>query len=152
MQSQDNKAIVQRFLEAVFNDESYEVASEVVDTSFVYYDPNASADGKLQGLDEVKRLLDNFRARYPNLSITIEELIDAEEDRVVARYVMYGTHRGIDKQVTAQGIGIGRISDGKLQEIQVDWDTAGWLVQEVGGPAIGESGRNAFRCWWWWCW
>jgi predicted SnoaL-like aldol condensation-catalyzing enzyme len=141
MQTQNNKAIVQRFLEAVF-DARYQEVRQVIDPGFTYYDPST---GELHGLDDIERLFTNFHRRYPDLSISIEELADAEQDRVVARYTMYGTHQGDDKQVAAEGLSISRIYDGRLLEIRVIWDTAGWVIQEMSRSGI------AWRCWWWWC-
>jgi steroid delta-isomerase-like uncharacterized protein len=141
MQTQNNKAIVQHFLESVFN-EDYEEVRRVVDPDFTYHDPST---GELYSLDDIERLFTNFHRRYPDLSISIEELADVETDRVVVRYTMYGTHQGDNKQVAAEGLGISRIYDGRIQEIRVIWDTAGWVLQELGRQGI------AWRCWWWWC-
>jgi len=141
METQNNKAVVQRFLESVFN-EDYEEARRVSDRGFTYYDPST---GELHGLDDIERLFTNFHRRYPDLSISIEELADAEQDRVVARYTMYGTHQVDDKQVAAEGLSISRIYDGRLLEMRVIWDTAGWVIQEMSRSGI------AWRCWWWWC-
>jgi predicted SnoaL-like aldol condensation-catalyzing enzyme len=142
MQTEDNKAIVEQFLKAMFAEE-YEKAGQLIDhRGFSYYD---ASTGELQGLDEVERLFTNFHSRYPDLSITIDELADAERDQVVARYTMYGTHQGDNKQVAAEGMSISRIHSGKIQEVRVIWDTAGWVLQEIGRPNV------AWRCWWWWC-
>ena len=141
METKDNKAIVQRFLESVFN-EDYEELRRVIDPDFIYYDPST---GELHGLNDIQRLFANFHRRYPDLSVTVEELADVEKDQVVARYTMYGTHQGDDKQVAAEGISISRIHNGRLQEVRVIWDTAGWVLQEMGRQGI------AWRCWWWWC-
>ncbi len=141
MQPEDNMAIVQRFLESVFN-EDYEEVGRVIDPGFIYYD---TSTGELHGLDDIERLFTNFHRRYPDLSITIDELANAETDRVVARYTMYGTHQGDDKQVAAEAMSISRIYDGKIQEMRVIWDIAGWLVQELGGPDA------SIRCKMWWC-
>jgi steroid delta-isomerase-like uncharacterized protein len=141
MQAEDNKAIVQRFLESVFN-EDYEEVGRVIDPGFTYYD---TSTGDLQGPDDIERLFTNFHRRYPDLSITIEELADAEGDRVVARYTMHGTHQGDDKQVAAEGMSISRVHDGKIQDMRVIWDVASWLLQEIEGP------DRALRCRYWWC-
>jgi steroid delta-isomerase-like uncharacterized protein len=141
MQAEDNKAIVQRFLESVFN-EAYEAVGQVIDPGFTYYDTSTE---DLHGLDEIAQLFTNFHRRYPDLSITIEELADVEGDRVVARYTMYGTHQADDKQVAAEGMSISRVHDGKIQDMRVIWDVASWLLQEIEGP------DRPTRCRYWWC-
>jgi hypothetical protein len=40
---------------------------------------------------------------------------------------------------------IGRILDGKIQQMRVVWDIASWLLQETERPGI------ALRCRRWWC-
>ena len=50
-----------------------------------------------------------------------------------------------DLQVAAEGMGIARIHNGKIQEMRVIWDIASWLLQETERPGI------ALRCRRWWC-
>jgi steroid delta-isomerase-like uncharacterized protein len=141
VQAEDNKIIVQRFFEAAANGD-FEEVGRVIDPGFTYHD---TSTGKLHGLDEIERLFTNFRKRYPDLSITIEELADAETDRVVARYTMSGTLIFADRQVAAEGMSIGRIHDGRIQGMRVVWDVASWLQQETERPG------TALRCHKWWC-
>lgn len=141
MQAEDNKIIVQRFFEAAGKGD-FEEVSRVIDPGFTYHD---TSTGMLRGLDDIKRLFSNFRKRYPDLRIMIDELADAETDRVVARYTMSGTLKYADRQVAAEGMSIGRIHDGKIQEMRVVWDVSGWLQQETERPGI------ALRCRKWWC-
>jgi steroid delta-isomerase-like uncharacterized protein len=141
VQAEDNKSIVQHFFEEVAKG-NFEEVGRVIDPSFTYHDTSTE---ELHGLDDIKRLFTNFRKRYPDLSITIEELADAETDRVVARYTMSGTLKVADLQVAAEGMGIARIQNGKIQEMRVIWDVASWLLQETERPGI------ALRCRRWWC-
>jgi steroid delta-isomerase-like uncharacterized protein len=139
--AENNKIIVQRFFEAAARGD-FEEVSRVIDPGITYHD---TSTGMLHGLDDIKRLFSNFRKRYPDLSITIEELADAETDRVVARYTMSGTLIFADRQVAAEGMSIGRIHDGKIQQMRVVWDVSSWLLQETERPGI------ALRCKKWWC-
>jgi steroid delta-isomerase-like uncharacterized protein len=141
MATEDNKAVVQRFFEAVGKG-TYEEVGQVTDPGFTYYDTSTRA---LHGANDVEHLFTNFHRHYPDLNITIEELTDAEADRVVARYTMSGTHQVDNKQVTAEGMSISRIHDGKIQEMRVIWDVAGWQFQEAGRPGV------ELRCRQWWC-
>jgi steroid delta-isomerase-like uncharacterized protein len=141
VQAEDHKIIVQRFFEAAASGD-FEEVSRVIDPGVTYHD---TSTGMLHGLDDIKRLFSNFRKRYPDLSITIDELADAETDRVVARYTMSGTLKYADRQVAAEGMSIGRIHDGKIQQMRVVWDVSSWLLQETERPGI------ALRCRRWWC-
>ena len=141
MQTKDNKAFVEDFLKSVFEG-NYEKAGRVIHPDFTYHD---TSTGELHGLDDIERLFTNFHRRYPDLSMTIEELADAETDRVVARYTMSGTLKVDDLQVAAEGMSIARIHNGKIREMRVIWDVASWLLQETERPGI------ALRCRRWWC-
>jgi ketosteroid isomerase-like protein len=141
VQAEDNKVIVQRFFEALGKG-NFEEVGRVIDPGFTYHDTSTR---ELHGLDDIERLFTNFHRRYPDLSITIEELADAETDRVVARYTMSGTLKFDDKQVASEGMSIGRIHDGKIQEMRVIWYVDGWLLQETERPG------TARRCRRWWC-
>jgi steroid delta-isomerase-like uncharacterized protein len=141
VQAEDNKITVQRFFEAAARGD-FEEVSRVIDSGVTYHD---TSTGTLHGLDDIKRLFSNFRKRYPDLSITIEELADAETDRVVARYTMSGTLIYADRRVAAEGMSICRIHDGKIQQMRVVWDVSSWLLQETERPGI------ALRCRRWWC-
>jgi hypothetical protein len=72
--------------------------------------------------------------------VTIEDLI-AEGDRVAYRFTLRGTHTGpflavaaTGPQVTATGIGIGRLADGKLVERWVSLGVLG-LLRQLGTTA-----------------
>jgi predicted SnoaL-like aldol condensation-catalyzing enzyme len=86
-------------------------------------------DSELLPDDPLAKLIDTFkqtfaeaRAGLPDLSITIEDVM-VEGDRVAARVVMRGTHRGefqgiapTGKRVEVRAIDMFRISDGKIVE------------------------------------
>jgi steroid delta-isomerase-like uncharacterized protein len=86
-------------------------------------------DYELLPHDPPARLIDTFketfseaREGFPDLSITIEDVM-AEGDRVAARVVMRGTHRGefqgitpTGKRVEVRAIDMFRISNGKIVE------------------------------------
>jgi steroid delta-isomerase-like uncharacterized protein len=118
--SEENKAIVRRVYEIVSTGD-FERAAEIVDQD--------APDNELLPDDPPARLIDTFketfseaREGFPDLSITIEDVM-AEGDRVAARVVMRGTHRGefqgitpTGKRVEGRAIDMFRISNGKIME------------------------------------
>ncbi len=92
------------------------------------------------GAEGVKQIVDAFRAAFPDLQITIEELV-AEGDKVCARSTMRGTHRGVlfgvaptGKAVAMAGLTMVTIVDGRLIESYVRNDVAG-LISQIGAGA-----------------
>ena len=75
---------------------------------------------------------------FPNLNVTVEDEI-AEDDKVVTRWTIRGTHQGeveefgppTGRQVEIQGITIHRIEDGKIVEEWNSWDNMS-LMQQLG--------------------
>ena len=117
---EENKAIVRRVYEIVSTGD-FERAAEIVDQD--------APDNELLPDDPPARLIDTFketfaeaREGFPDLGITIEDVM-AEGDRVAARVVMRGTHRGefqgitpTGKRVEVRAIDMFRISNGKIVE------------------------------------
>jgi predicted ester cyclase len=118
--TEENKAIARRVYEIVSADE-LDRAEEIVDAS--------ASDNELLPDDPPAKLIDTFketfaeaREGFPDLSVTVEDVM-AEGDRVAARVVMRGTHRGefqgiapTGKQVKVKAIDMFRISGGKIVE------------------------------------
>ena len=88
-----------------------------------------------------------FRAAFPDLQATIEDLI-AEGHKVAVRGTLRGTHPGellgippTGAQVTVPLIDINRIEAGKLVERWGEADMLGLLHQLGVIPAPGQAGR-----------
>jgi predicted ester cyclase len=74
---------------------------------------------------------------FPDLKVTVEDLI-AEEDRVVERLTLQGTHKGVFMGAPPSGaratwgfINIYRIVDDKVVEVWSEGDHLG-LMQQIG--------------------
>jgi steroid delta-isomerase-like uncharacterized protein len=118
--SEENKAIARRVYEIISTGD-FDRAEEIVD-------PDAP-DNKCPPGMERPRLIDTFketfseaRAAFPDAQVTVEDVM-AEGDRVAARVVMRGTHRGefqgiapTGKRVEVRAIDIFRVENGKIVE------------------------------------
>jgi steroid delta-isomerase-like uncharacterized protein len=124
MQSADldqNKAIVQRYVDEIQNAHSLDGIDGIFDEDFT--DHMASSGGLfLGGMDGLKRGYATFLNAFPDLHVTVEAMI-AEADKVVAYKTLTGTHRGTHlgipptgKRVQYQIISIYRIKNGKIAE------------------------------------
>lgn len=118
--SEQNKAVVGRFYEEVFNKRNANVIDELSAPNFI---DHTAAPGQAPGATGVKDMTVMFQKAFPDLRVTVEEIV-AERDIVVARFSMEGTHRGelfgtaaTGKRVTFRGLDMVRIKDGKATEV-----------------------------------
>src|SRR5581483_2374856 len=89
------------------------------------------------GPEGFKQVLEMFTSAFPDIHITIEDVI-AEGDKVVTRGYFTGTHRGAFMNVPATGrtvkvsyIDIWRLANGQAVENWVQMDLLG-LMQQIG--------------------
>jgi steroid delta-isomerase-like uncharacterized protein len=136
--SEENKALVRRYFEEIWDKGNLDLIDKLFTTDFVRHGPTATGvgEGEVSGQVHFKRLVSRYRGALPDLRLAIEDQI-AEGDRVVTRWTARGTHRGVlmgnaptDNQVTVTGILVDRISGGKIEEEWADYDTL-HLVQQI---------------------
>jgi predicted ester cyclase len=124
MSIEENKTLVRRLIEEVWNTSDYRQLEMVAAPSF--------AESTKQGNQSI-------RIAFPDHTNTIEDMI-AEGDKVAVRWTLRGTHQGVLKgplgpipptgnQVAVTGIHIFRIADGKITERWEEADMLGALQQ-----------------------
>jgi predicted ester cyclase len=91
----------------------------------------------VRGLEAAKRAASDYRQAFPDLRVSVEDLI-AEGDRVAARLRVRGTHLGeldgiapTGRRVDCTGIVISRIEEGKIAEDWANFDDLG-MMQQLG--------------------
>lgn len=139
MSTEENKALVRRFYEEVFNKKNLADIDAFIDPKIIEHD---LPPGLPAGSEGTRQFIGMYVAAFPDLHLTAEDMI-AEGDRVVARLTFRGTHRselmGIPptgKQATTTGIQIVRIANGKIVENWINLDTLGMLQQLGVIPAM----------------
>ena len=107
MSIENNKAIVRRLWEEVWNERCLDVCDEIFDSAYAEHE---------------KAWAPNFLAVFPDLHFTIEDMI-AERDKVVTRFILTGTHQGeflgvpaTGKVVKLTGTWIHRLADSRIVE------------------------------------
>jgi steroid delta-isomerase-like uncharacterized protein len=133
--SAENKAIIRRLYEEIWNKRKVELVSEIISPSHALQAPNVS--GSAVGPEAYKRQLMLFFAGYPDVHFLVEDTI-AEADKVVACWTLSGTHRGeylgipaTNKKVSVDGITIHHIANGKIMDSYSNWDALG-MMQQLG--------------------
>ena len=125
--SAENKAVFRRITDA-FSTGDLSAFDELISPQYVEHNP---APGQESGPEGLKQLADMLRTAFPDMQVTIEDLI-AEGGKVVGRITARGTHRGeflgaapTNKVVDMQEIHIGRFSNGKMVKhwgLEDSWD------------------------------
>jgi predicted ester cyclase len=130
---EENKILVTRFVEDVFNGGNTRLLAEMISPEHVSHLPN----GDHYGPEGVRIDIASFRAAFPDLRLMILDMV-AEYDRVVFRFVADGTHEGpfmgvapTGKRVKVDGIVIDHVRDGKTFERWVQYDGLG-LMRQLG--------------------
>ncbi len=132
--SEQNKAALQHWTNEGFNKQN-------LDEFDVYFSPDlvnhALPPGLPAGLEGTKTIASIFLAAYPDLQITIDDMV-AEGDKVVARWSARGTHRGdlmgippTGREVTITGIVIDRFDNCRSVERWENIDQLG-MMQQLG--------------------
>jgi steroid delta-isomerase-like uncharacterized protein len=132
--TENNKAVVLKFLEEVINQNRMDRADELVVEDFVELDP---LPGQRQGRDGLKEVLGMMRAAFPDIHWVAEEMV-AEGDTVVTRFTWSGTHRGAflgvpatGKSVSVKGVVIDQLLNGKMSKSRILMDSLG-MMQQLG--------------------
>ena len=135
----ENKAIVRRTVEELWNLGNYGLIDEFVAPDFVWHDTDISSSKAFK--DHVSAM----RTAFPDVRVIITDQV-AERDRVVLRCIWKGTQQGewmgiapTGKLVTWTMILICRITDAKFIEAWAEQDTLGLLQQLGAVPPLGAS-------------
>jgi steroid delta-isomerase-like uncharacterized protein len=127
-------ALYRRWFEEVVTRGDLALADELLSDDYVLHFPGVPGPVDREGHKALVRM---FRAAFPDWTERVDDVI-ADGDRVAIRVTGRGTHQGdfqgisaTGRAVTASGIGIGRIADGRIAEAWAAYDALG-LLQQLG--------------------
>jgi steroid delta-isomerase-like uncharacterized protein len=127
MSAEGNKALLRRFTTDFINTASPTVAGELIAPHAIFHAPGVPEP--LRGPDGYLALLATLRGGFPDIQWALEDIV-AEDDKVAARFTMWGTHRrpffGIPPTgtaIVAQSMAFYRIAENQI-------------VEEIGLPDI----------------
>ena len=135
MSTNDNKAIIRRWLDEGWSRGNVDVADELIDANFTV----RGAGGQVvqQGRDGVKDLVRTWRAGFPDGRMILDDIL-AEGDMVVVRNRWVGTHTGsfygiapTGRAVEVTSIGFDRVINGRVVEGWGELDMLG-MFQTLG--------------------
>ncbi len=145
MSAEENKALLQRAYEQIFNQGNLNLIEEIFSTDFVDHEAPPPGMEGLEGIEVLRQFVKVSRDAFPDLQFTAEDMI-AEGDKVAARYTMRGTHQGeflgvapTGNQIEVTGIDIVRFEGGKMVEHWANSDELGMMQQLGVIPPPGQS-------------
>jgi steroid delta-isomerase-like uncharacterized protein len=137
---EENKAVVRRFLEELWNRSNFAVVDELLASD---YDGHSST--VIRGEEGAMGFIRTLRAAFPGFQLRVLDQI-AEGDKVATRWKLSGAHEGTfqgvppsGKRVEMTGITIFRLADGKLIDGWTNEDVWG-MLQQIGAGTAPEQG------------
>lgn len=132
MSAEENKAVIRRAYEELWNERNVEVVDELVAEDFLNH---AAPPDRQRGRRSLKDVVRMFEGAFPDFRYEVEDVI-AEGEKVAVRDVFRGTHEGdfmgipaTGNRVTMEAIHIYRLSGGRLAEHWVARDDLGMMRQ-----------------------
>lgn len=132
MGTQENKGVIRRVFEEVWNRGDLDRIDDLFAQDFIRH---GTTPDRPTGLEGEKSHRTAFRAAFPDLVITADDVV-AEGDRVAVRYTWRGTYQGTwpgiattDVPVRMTGIAIRQVVAGKVTALWVVGDELGLLRQ-----------------------
>ena len=150
MSTEHNRSIAIRLADELFNKGNLSIVDELITADAIDHNEPAGTDCR-QHFKQVATLL---RSAFPDLHFAFEDVI-AEGDKVAARTIMSGTHRGpgtffgvppSGRHFEIQQIRLLRIVDGQMKDSWAVIDMLGWM-QQLGAipPRPAASGEALLR-------
>lgn len=119
MAEHENKALVRRYYDEVFNDRRVDLVDQIAVEDYVEHDP---FPGQGDGRADLRARVELILAAMNPLRFEVQDMI-AEGDRVVVRWVQQGSQSGsfmgippTGRQYTSAGIDVHRLRDGLMAE------------------------------------
>ena len=135
--SEENKRLIHRWFEEVWNKGRADAIDEMFDKNGIAHGLSDDPANPLKGPSGFKPFHTLFREAFPNMIVVVEDVF-AEGDKVAARCSVRGKHEGDFGEIAAThspvdftGITIVRINNGKIVEAWNNFDFMS-MYRQVG--------------------
>ena len=145
--SEENKALIRRWFEEVWNKGRAEAIDEMFAEGAVAHGLADAGGQELRGPAGFKPFFQTFRDAFPDIQVIVEDTV-AEGDRVAARCTVRGRHQGdtlgfaaTAKPTEFTGMSIVRVKDGKIVEAWNNFDFMA-MFQQLGALEMKQPGAK----------
>ncbi|RYF89568.1 MAG: hypothetical protein EOO00_09845, partial [Chitinophagaceae bacterium] len=118
----ENKAIIQRWFEEIWNQGSEEAIDELLAPEAILHGLEHPDSVGKTGPESFKPFFRAFRGAFPDMVISLNEIV-AEDDRVMVHFTATGSYKGnelglvaSEKPIHVNGMCFARIQNGQLVE------------------------------------
>ncbi len=146
--TEQNKQVVQRFVEECWNQGNFQKASEYLTDQVRFHDP--AFPNLNSGVQNVRNHIEGCRKGFPDLRVKIDDTI-AERNEVVHHWTVTGTHKGpflgmqpTQRKVTIEGTSIYRLEGSKIAEAHAHWNVASMMAQ-LGITTVPQEAVSSTR-------
>jgi steroid delta-isomerase-like uncharacterized protein len=143
MSVEENRTLIHRFVEEVFNRGNLDVVEEIY--APIYVGHTAGLPEQTLGPEGVKEFVELYRSAFPDIRTTIEDIVTVG-DKLAYRWTAVGTHQGeflgvapSNNAVEITGTTMERIEGGKIVETYNNFDQLGMMRQIGAMPAPEQS-------------
>jgi len=138
MSPEQNKELVRRFFDEVWNKGNFAALDELVDNDFKGEDPVIGTFDKAAYLEVVK----GYRTAFPDLKLEIVSIV-GEGNFVATRWIARGTNKGpflgmepTGKSAVTTGLGMAEVRNGKFVSDFNVYDSIS-LLKQLGLDTVG---------------
>lgn len=114
-----NKTLVRRFIDEVWNEGDISAVNQIVSIGYIEHSP---LPGQVPGFEGIKQVIQMLWSAFPDLHFKVEDIF-AEDHKLVVRGIFRGTHQRTIMGVPPSGelvsipeIHIFRVASGKILE------------------------------------
>jgi steroid delta-isomerase-like uncharacterized protein len=139
----ENKALVKRFYDEVWNKGNVHVADEIFASDYLRHDHRSSR--ALSGPSDFQQEVSDFRSAFPDLRLVVDVVV-GEDELVTVGWTATGVHLGTwgeleptGLRIDFAGVDIFRFEHGQIAEIWNHRDDLG--LMEQAGPPLYVSAR-----------
>jgi steroid delta-isomerase-like uncharacterized protein len=140
--SKNNKVVMNRIFNEIFNKGNLKLADELLADDWVYH----GAEGmELKGRDGFKQFVTMYRTAFPDLRISVDDMV-CEGDKVVSIGNFQGTFKGplmgippTGKQCSGKIMAVSRFKGGKEAEVLEIFDRLAMFQQLGVIPPMGPG-------------
>jgi steroid delta-isomerase-like uncharacterized protein len=140
MSVSENIRLMKRWYQEVWEDKKDETIHELIAPDA---EVHGHAPAPLRGPEQFMQFAHQIRGAFPDLKVTVEDIF-GEGDKVAARWVASGTHRGegfgppSQKMIEVSGASIVQFKDGKIVAGWDNWDRLG-MLEQIGAKASSSA-------------
>ena len=145
---EDNRAVIERWFEEVWNKGREEAIDELFAEDGVAHGLADESGGALRGPSGFKPFFRKFRESFPDIEVVVEDTV-SEGDKIAARCSVRGRHQSdslgfaaTHRPVEFTGICIVRLADGKIAEAWNNFDFMA-MFQQLGALRFNTADAGA---------